>query len=55
MLTTVERLKEEIEQKKMEMISTAENKGMTSLETLHCSQELDKLIYKFQKIALKNR
>lgn len=51
MVTTVKRLKEEIEQKKKEMVHIAENKGMASPETLHCSQELDNLISKFQRIS----
>jgi Spo0E like sporulation regulatory protein len=49
---TGEKLKEEIERKKMEMILIAEKKGTTSSQTLNCSQELDKLIYKFQKLSI---
>ena len=55
MIATVKRLKEEIEQKKMEMLHVAELKGISSPETLHCSQELDCLIYKFQKISFVRR
>lgn len=51
MLVIEDKLKEEIEQKKREMILNAKNKGMTNPETVYCSQELDKLIFKFQALS----
>ncbi|WP_227938330.1 aspartyl-phosphate phosphatase Spo0E family protein [Alkalihalobacillus deserti] len=51
MTATVMKLKNKIEEKKMEMINIAKRKGMASPETLHCSQELDNLIYKFQSLS----
>ncbi|MFC0471795.1 aspartyl-phosphate phosphatase Spo0E family protein [Halalkalibacter kiskunsagensis] len=42
-------LRNRIEKLKNEMIMTASISGMDSSETLHCSQELDKLIILYMK------
>jgi hypothetical protein len=43
-----ERIMEEIEQKRREMISSAKETGFLSVQTLSASQELDKLLNIFQ-------
>ncbi|WP_066418261.1 aspartyl-phosphate phosphatase Spo0E family protein [Sutcliffiella cohnii] len=48
----INKLKEEIEKKKLELIKTANASGMTSKKTLNCSRELDLLIIRFQRYSL---
>lgn len=38
----------EIQVQREKMIESAQNSGYTSVETIRCSQELDKLIYRYQ-------
>ncbi len=44
-----------IECKRKEMITSGEKTGLTSRETLKCSEELDKLIYTYQIQIFKRR
>ncbi|MBS4188998.1 aspartyl-phosphate phosphatase Spo0E family protein [Bacillus sp. FJAT-49705] len=39
----------QIQEKRDKMIDTAKNKGFTSEDTIRCSQELDELIYEYQR------
>lgn len=43
-------LLEQIQKKREEMIAIARETGLNSNETILCSQELDKLIYKYQEV-----
>lgn len=49
----LKKLKEQIEIKRVEMINTAKETGFNSKETVRCSQELDKLVLKYQKTYYK--
>ncbi len=42
----------EIQKKRDMMIDLAKNKGFTNFDTVKCSQELDQLIYQYQKCFL---
>lgn len=44
-------LLKEIDRKREEMVSVAQQTGFTSEETVRCSQELDKLIYEYQTLC----
>ncbi|MGY3716922.1 Spo0E family sporulation regulatory protein-aspartic acid phosphatase [Sutcliffiella cohnii] len=50
----INKLKEEIEQKKLELLKIANASGMASKKTLNCSRELDHLIIRFQRYSLLN-
>ncbi|MDG5787520.1 aspartyl-phosphate phosphatase Spo0E family protein [Evansella sp. AB-P1] len=44
-----------IELKRKELLNIANKKGLSSTDTLRCSEELDKLIYTYQeKVAAKS-
>lgn len=45
------RLQDEIQNKRENMMQFAEVKGFTNVETIKCSQELDKLIFKYQQLV----
>ncbi|MFC0270535.1 aspartyl-phosphate phosphatase Spo0E family protein [Metabacillus herbersteinensis] len=45
-------LLESINEKRQEMISTAETNGYTNEAVVHCSQELDRLLNKYQQLLL---
>ena len=51
MQTIAEELIVEIENKKLKMVKIARKNGMKSSELVNCSQELDKLILKFQRVS----
>ena len=40
----------EIQKKRNSMIDLAQKKGFTNFDTIKCSQELDQLIYQYQKL-----
>ncbi|MFS0638604.1 aspartyl-phosphate phosphatase Spo0E family protein [Mesobacillus foraminis] len=48
-------LLEQIQKKREEMIAIARETGLSSNETILCSQELDKLIYKYQALVQKDQ
>lgn len=48
-----EKLCTEISIKREKLIETAELKGFTSRETIQISQELDKLLFTYQRLMLK--
>lgn len=43
----------EIVQKRQKMMTIAEEKGFTSIETIKCSQELDELLNIYQQLLAK--
>ncbi len=45
----------QIQTKKEEMFARAQKTGFNSIETINCSQELDKLIYEYQLSMQKPR
>lgn len=45
----------QIQTKKEEMFDRAQKTGFNSIETINCSQELDKLIYEYQLSMQKPR
>lgn len=49
--TQTERLMQLINNKRNEMVKTAENFGTNSEKTLECSQELDTLIVQYQRLG----
>ncbi|MED1201971.1 aspartyl-phosphate phosphatase Spo0E family protein [Heyndrickxia acidicola] len=45
-------LRNQISQLRSEMIMVGQKKGLSHPETIECSQELDKLIIKFERLIL---
>jgi stage 0 sporulation regulatory protein len=45
----------EIVQKRQKMMTLAEEKGFTSMETIKCSQELDELLNRYQQLLTKKK
>ncbi|WP_299092919.1 aspartyl-phosphate phosphatase Spo0E family protein [uncultured Metabacillus sp.] len=50
-----EKLLETINNKRQEMIETANTEGLTSDSALKCSQDLDKLLNKYQLILIEEK
>lgn len=46
----MEKLKEQIERKRKEMILEADKNGLSSKKVIQVSQELDQLIFEYQKM-----
>ena len=55
MSITTNELEDRINQLKKELIQTALTTGLSSPDTLCCSQKLDELITTYQKITINNK